>query len=97
MYCEGLMRYDAARAANAPTTPEVLDEAKHVQSSYDYALSVLDTCVKELNIPEDKVLNAQKEAACQSYTQFEVETAQDEDWITSKVAMIPCIQVPVVA
>lgn len=90
-YCEGLMRYDAARAANAPTTEEVLAGADDIKSGKEFADSVLDACV-QLGIPKAKVFSAKKELAAQSYTQFEVQSAKEEDWVTSKVAMIPCIQ-----
>lgn len=86
------MRYDAARAANAPTTEEVLAGADDIKSGKEFADTVLDACV-QLNIPKTKVYSAQKELAAQSYTQFEVQSAEEEDWVTSKIAMIPCIQV----
>ncbi|KDQ09661.1 hypothetical protein BOTBODRAFT_523355 [Botryobasidium botryosum FD-172 SS1] len=91
-YCEELMRVDAARASNAPTSADVLEGAKHVSKSYEYAQSQLDLCEKSMGIPKDKALAAERDKATKSYVQFEVSTAQDLDWISSKIATIPCIQ-----
>lgn len=93
MYCENLMRYDAGRASNAPTIKDVLEGAQHVQSTYDFAQTILKTCTDDLGIPEESVFAAKKSAAVTDYGSFEVDTAQDQDWFTSKIATIPCIQV----
>ena len=94
-YCENLIRYDAARASNAPTTQDVLDGAAHVQKSYDYAQEVLQICTGDIKIPKESVLEAKKSSALIEYSSFEVDTAQEQDWFTSKIAMIPCIQVSI--
>jgi len=91
-YCEELMRVDAARASNAPTSEQVLEGAKHVTKSFEYAQSLLQLCESAMGIPKDKALAAEKEKATTNYAQFEVNTAQNSDWIASKLATIPCIQ-----
>ena len=65
-------------------------------SSYTYAQSILGYCVEVLGIPRDRVQNAPREQVTIDYTNFEIETARREDWATSMIVMIPCIQVTII-
>ena len=87
------MRFDAARAAQAPTTKDVLDGARHISESYNYAHDTVLKGCEALGITDDKVFAAETVPAAKNYTNFEVKAAETQTWQISDIAMIPCIQV----
>ena len=88
------MLYDTERASKASDVATFKQLTQKIKNDTDYAVSLLETCTNasKLNIPEAVVLEAPRELATDDYTSFSVEMADKFDWITSLVAMVPCIQ-----
>ncbi|KAF8798286.1 hypothetical protein BYT27DRAFT_6901084 [Phlegmacium glaucopus] len=92
LYCGKLMVFDTDRSTTAPDKKTYKKLSEQIQTNAQYAITLLDTCADELKIKESLVLHAKREFETEQYTDYTINVAENFDWVTSLVAMIPCIQ-----
>ncbi|KAF8798282.1 hypothetical protein BYT27DRAFT_7177755 [Phlegmacium glaucopus] len=92
LYCGKLMVFDTDRSTTAPDKKTYKQLSAKIQSDAKYATILLDTCTDDLKIKENIVLHAKREFETEQYTDYTTNVAENFDWVTSLVAMIPCIQ-----
>ncbi|KAF7794355.1 hypothetical protein EIP86_005489 [Pleurotus ostreatoroseus] len=96
LYCVRLMNYEADRSSRAINSAEFDTSADRVADNAGYAKGGLVTCTaappEGLGIKDVNVLTAPPTKALTSYTDFQIQTATDRNWVLSLVAMVPCIQ-----
>ena len=91
------MNYETDRSSRAMNSADFDTSADRVADDASYAKGGLATCTITppggLGIKDVNVLTAPPTDALTSYTDFQIETAAEKNWVLSLVAMVPCIQV----
>ncbi|KAI0079508.1 hypothetical protein K474DRAFT_624355 [Panus rudis PR-1116 ss-1] len=97
IYCARLVTYETDRANKATTAAQYNISAERIGKDASYANSMLITCITPspdgLGIsPDTAVLQAKIADVLESYTDYQISTANNRGWVESLVVMIPCIQ-----
>ncbi|KAF9785117.1 hypothetical protein BJ322DRAFT_809347 [Thelephora terrestris] len=96
LYCKKLTEYETARKSKALNQAEVEVSEKRIKKTAGYASAVFNACTNQspggLGIEGSVVRGACESDALKSHTDFQISTANSNDWVVSLVAMIPCIQ-----
>jgi hypothetical protein len=89
------MLYDTERSIKATDQATYISLAGKIESHAKYAPDSLKYCTDKdkLNIPEATVFETKLAEAVTKYVEFLQETAENNDWVVSYVATVPCIQV----
>jgi thiaminase len=87
------MTYEAYRALNALSLKELSTSKDRLLRAAGYADGIFNTCTKKLGISDSTVLKTKATEALNSYMEFQINTARDNDWVLSMVALVPCLQV----
>lgn len=99
IYMARSMSYQNERTQQATSIADFDDNAKRTGRYGDYTSESLHLCVdpepKGLCMTAAETLPASSHdiKALDDYTKFQSQTAEEQDWVMSFVAMIPCFQV----
>ena len=97
LYLVKQCQYEADRGLKTTTTKDFKESITRVKKSAGYGEGLFNTCTtvppEGLGIKDSVVLETPATPALNNYIALLTKAANNQNWVMSLVAMIPCIQV----